>query len=105
MGASVQTVEGVLQGDQDSAYAVRVASVAYLNGQSNQWNGEPLVIAKRYVSEVRERQFSKSRTLWTTAGVVGGAAAFIAAHGLSGSGTVSRDPGTPPPGGSSVRDK
>lgn len=97
IGPSSQVVEGTVVSNSDSAYGVRVVRVGYLNGQSNQWNGEPLMVSKDFVGTARERRFSRSRT-WLTAGSAALAAvAFIASRGLLGFGSESRTPGGGPP--------
>ncbi len=104
LGPSAERLEAVLQADMDSAYSVKMVSVSYLNGQSNRWTGEPLVVSKDYLRNVTVREFSKSRTILTAAAVLGGAVLLIATRGLFGSGTVDTDPPNPnPPGGPSFR--
>jgi len=84
IGPSALVVEGLVASNSDSAYTLRVVRVGYLNGQSNQWNGEPLIVAREFVGTAKERKFSKSRS-WLTAGAVSLAAvAFIASRGLLG---------------------
>lgn len=104
LGQSAERLEGVLQADLDSAYSVKVVSVSYLNGQSNMWIGEPLMVSKAYVHSVSVREFSRSRTFLVAAAVVSGAVLLIASRGLFGSGTVDKEPPNPgPPGGPSFR--
>lgn len=100
IGSAATSVEGVLQSDADSAYRLKVVSVGYLNGQSNQWSGEPLVVSKQFVKDVRARQFSRSRTFLTAATLVAGAVVFIASRGLFGFGSSEKAPG-PGEGGQS----
>jgi hypothetical protein len=93
IGPSARTIEGTLQPNGDSAYALHVLSVGYLNGQTNKWNGEQLSVSKDFVRDVRERHFSKSRT-WLTAGAVtAGIVAFLASRNLLGFGAPERQPG------------
>ncbi len=104
LGPSAERLEAVLEANTDSAYSVKMVSVSYLNGQSNKWTGEPLVVSKDYLRNVTVREFSKSRTILTAAAVLGGAVLLIATRGLFGSGTVDREPPNPaPPGGPSFR--
>lgn len=91
IGSSAENLESVLTGDTDSAYAVRVVSVTYRNGQSNRWNGEPLVISKQFVSGMSERRFSRSRTFLAAAGFAAAAVVLIVSKGLRGGGTPDRD--------------
>jgi hypothetical protein len=85
-GASTQ-VEGVLQPGMDSAYSLKVVSVSYLNGQRNKWSGEPLVVSRGFVRDVKLREFSKSRSALTTAAVIGGSLLFIVTRSILGGGS------------------
>lgn len=103
IGNSAERLEGVLLSDSDSAYSVKVVSVTYLNGQSNRWNGESLLVSKAFVRDVKEREFSRSRSFLTAAAVVGGAVLLIITRGLLGSGTPDTDKGPPGGGGENFR--
>ncbi|MFN2603922.1 MAG: hypothetical protein ABR582_14365 [Gemmatimonadaceae bacterium] len=94
-GTSAERVEGVLQSNTDTAYALKVTSVTYLNGQINKWSGEPLTVSKGFVASTSQKRFSSSRTLLSVAAAAAGVAAFIVTRNLLGSGT----PETPDPGG------
>ena len=99
IGPNGGIVEGMVQSNTDSVYSLRVDRVEYLNGQSNRWNGEPLVMPKEFVGNARERMFSASRT-WLAAGAVTLAAvAFISTRQLLGFGSEPKGPGSPPPKG------
>jgi hypothetical protein len=95
VGPQVSSIEGVLESASDSAYALRVRSVTYLNGQTNVWNGERIVVPRMQLLSPRERRFSSKRT--ALAGLIGvaGVALFIASRSLLGSGSPDPDP----PGG------
>jgi hypothetical protein len=81
----------------DSSYELRVSKVGYLNGQWNDWTGEPLTVARSFVSTAKEQRFSGSRT-WLTISAVGAATiAFIASHGLQGFGSGGKEGGGPKP--------
>ncbi len=99
IGPSSQVVEGTVVSLSDSAYGVKVVRVGYLNGQSNQWNGEPLMVSKAFVGTARERRFSPSRTWLTAGGVAAAAVAFIASRGLLGFGSELGKGSNPPPSG------
>ena len=62
IGPSAATVTGVVQAASDSQYVLRVSSVHYLNGQSNQWSGEPLALRADLVGRARQKNYSRSRT-------------------------------------------
>ncbi len=101
IGASGSAVEGLLQPGPDSIFTLKVVSVSYLNGQRNQWTGEPLSVSRDFVRDVRTRQFSKTRTALTVGSIAAAAVAFIVTRGLVGSGSAGKDGGNPPPGGES----
>lgn len=90
VGASAEHIEGVVEGQNDSAYVLRMQNVTYINGQSNQWSNERLEIGKQYVTNAKERRFSKSRTALVSAGAVLGIIAFIASRSLLGLGSDSQ---------------
>ena len=98
IGASATRIEGTLKSDTDSAYNLNMISVEYLNGQANNWTGELLTVSRDFVSDVRERRFSRSRTWLTAAALAAGTIAFIATRGLLGFGSPDRNPGPGEPG-------
>ena len=87
IGPAATRVEGVVRAETDSTYALNVASVGYLNGQSNKWSGEPLLLRKDFIGNVRERKFSRSRTALVTGSAVGGVLLFALTRGLFGFGS------------------
>lgn len=93
IGPAAASVQGVLQNGSDSAFALKVTSVTYMNGQSNKWTGERLVVPKAFVISMRERKFSRSRTWLTSAGIVGVVGGFIVSRALRGTGTPDTDNG------------
>jgi hypothetical protein len=97
IGPSAQVVEGLVASNSDSAYTLRVVRVGYLNGQSNNWNGEPLFISREFVGIAKERTFSRSRSWLTVGGVSLAAVAFISSRGLLGFGSEGRKGGGGPP--------
>ena len=88
IGASAKSVEGLLQAGSDSMYSLKVVSVGYLNGQRNQWNGEPLGVSRDFVRDVKSRQYSRSRTYMTAGAIVAGTVLFIVTRGLIGGGST-----------------
>lgn len=97
VGPAAKVIEGTSITSSDSAYALRVSKVGYLNRQSNSWTGERLVISRMFVNNARERRFSKSRT--GLAGTLAAAAVigFVSSRGLLGFGSnPSEDPGPKP---------
>lgn len=97
IGPTGGIVEGIVQSNSDSAYSLSVRRVEYLNGQSNAWNGERLIVPKEFVGNARERTLSTSRT-WLAAGaVVLAAVAFISSRQLLGFGSEGKGSGGGPP--------
>jgi hypothetical protein len=86
---------GTLQSRNDSAFVLSVNSVSYLNGQSNRWSGEPLIVQTSLVQDAKQRQFSRGRTALAVALTGAGLVAFVLSKGLFSS--RSPDSETPPP--------
>ena len=103
IGPTATRVEGVVQASTDTAYALKVTSVTYLSGDVNRWTGESLTVPRDFVAATSEKKFSKSKSLLTAAGVVGGVVAFIATRGLLGGGTPDTGGGGGGGGGNSFR--
>jgi hypothetical protein len=97
IGASAAEVEGVLGTENDSVYVVNVSSVKYLNGQSNAWSGESLTIGKNFVSSLREREFSRGRTMIAAGGGVGAILLFALTRSLVGGTPAPFEPGPSDP--------
>lgn len=93
VGPAATTLEGMLQSQTDSAYMIRVASVGYVNGRSNKWNGEPLTVQKDFVKDLSERRFSRGRSLLAAGILTAGVLAFALTRNLLGAGNTDRDPG------------
>lgn len=98
IGTSASEVEGVLRAENDSVFVLNVSSVKYLNGQSNAWSGEALTIGKTNVSSLREREFSRGRTMIAAGGGVGAILLFALTRNLAGSAPppFEGDPPLPP---------
>jgi hypothetical protein len=96
IGPAARTIEGATIVGSDSAYTLRVSKVGYLNGQSNNWTGEPLVVSKGFVINATEQKFSKSRTWLTATGLTAAVVAFISSRGLLGFGSWSKSGGGGP---------
>lgn len=93
IGSAARIIEGTSVPSPDTAYKVSVMKVSYMNGQSNNWTGEQLLIPRLFVNNVRERRFSKSRSWLMGTAVTAAIAGFIATRGILGSGTSPKDPG------------
>jgi hypothetical protein len=64
-----------------------------MNGQSNKWTGEPLVVSKEFVTKAREEKFSKGRTWLTASALTAAAVVFISTRGLLGLGSGTKEQG------------
>jgi hypothetical protein len=100
VGPSAQTIEGTLRSRNDSSYVVLVSSVSYSNGGSNKWSGEPLTIGTTLVQDVKERQFSRSRTILVVGAAAAAFLAFALSRSLFSSSSPERQTNPPPPNGS-----
>ena len=99
IGSGTRSVEGTLESATDSAYVVRIKAVQGLDGRMVPWNGERMTFSPDYVTNMRQRQFSRTRTtLLTVAAVAGVAALFLAAKLVGGGADRSRDDPRPPVG-------
>lgn len=92
IGSSAKVIEGVTINSPDTAYGLRVSRIRYLSGQANNWAGEQLFVPKAFVGTVRQRQFSRSRSLLTGLAITAGVTAFIATRDVLGFGSSPKDP-------------
>jgi hypothetical protein len=98
IGPSAREIQGVVRSSTDSAYVLSVSSIQYLNGQTNRWSGEPLIVRMDLVGRARERRYSRARTYGLVGGIVAAIAAVALTTDLFGSGVFGKDPGPPGPG-------
>jgi hypothetical protein len=100
IGQAATRIEGALDSRVDSAYVVKVNSVAYMNGQNNRWTNEPLTIQSDLVRELRVKKFSRGRTALFAGGTVGAMVALIVTRQLlvAGGPDTNRGPGDGDPG-------
>ena len=98
IGASAARVEGRVTAVSGEEYLLRVQSVTYLNGQSNQWSGESLAVPLDMVTQARSRQLSRSRTILASAGLAAGLVVLAARASFLGTGGVGTGPSAPPTG-------
>lgn len=97
VGPSAQTVMGTLRSRNDSAFEMSVNSVVYLNGQSNKWSGEPLVVQTNLVQDTKLRKFSRGRTWMTVALSTAAVVGFAVTRGLFASSPPESDKTPIPP--------
>ena len=100
IGPGVESISGILRRPPDSAFHIGVVSVGYRRAPRARWSGEPLLLRREYVSGMRERKFSRSRTLLAAAAVAGATLGFALNRGLFTGGDPPRQPpeGGPPGG-------
>lgn len=99
-GSEVSRIEGQLVDRSDSTLRITVSEVRYLNGITNKWQGQDVVLRRDDVKAISQRTFSRSRTAIAVAvfGALVLAAIFNKALGGLFSGDPNRDkPGEPPP--------
>ena len=82
VGSSATQIEGALDAQSDSGYAVKVSSVVYINGDNNRWTNERLTIQSDLVRELRVRKFSRGRTALVAGGTVAAAVALMVTRSL-----------------------
>lgn len=97
VGPETRAVEGIVREATDSAYVLNVVEVRDLSGGQSRWGGESVAISPDHVRTVRERRYSRSRTV--TLGVVLASAAvvFLSSRNLLGGGSGGDDGNNPPP--------
>jgi len=94
IGPSVEAVGGKLLDDSGNAYLVALSESRKRNGIEMDWRGEQVSISKSLVADIRQRQFSRTRTGFLSAGLV--TALVLLERSFWGSGGVF---GSGPPGG------
>lgn len=71
LGPEVRRVEGRVLEGHDTAVVLSVARVRHLSaGAVDQWAGERVSLSRDFVAEIRERRFSRSRTLLASGAAV-----------------------------------
>jgi hypothetical protein len=95
IGPGAATIQATLDERTDSLVRVRVGAIRYLNGQTNAWSGEPMVIPTRLVSQSWQRTFSRARAYTLGAAVAGALVLLIRNTSFLGgsSGGTRGDPG------------
>ena len=70
LGPSVEAVGGTLVGDSRDAYLVSLLESRKRNGIEMDWRGEQVSISKSLVAGIQQRQFSPTRTVFLSAGLI-----------------------------------
>ena len=94
LGPSVEAVGGKLLDDSGNAYLLALSESRKRNGLEIDWRGEQVSIPKSLTAGIQQRQFSRTRTGFLSAGVV--AALVVLERAFWGPGGVF---GGGPPGG------
>lgn len=87
VGPGVRSVEGRLLQRTDTSVVLSVNSVRYYDLGIATWEGERIEIGTAYISELRQRRLSQTRSLLAGALIAGAlvAASFLAITGFGGS--------------------
>lgn len=96
VGPGVRSFGGTIVQSTDTALALSVQTVEYLDlGVQVRWAGERLDLPREFIAEVRERRFSRGRTLLAMGlAVAGVVVASLVAIAVDGGGEPG--PGRPP---------
>lgn len=98
VGQSVDEIEGTLEAVTDSTYTVRITAVQNLRGQIVPWNGERVSLRQDHVTNLRQRHFSRTRTMLVGAAAVATVLGVLLTTKLVGGGSTT-DREDPRPGG------
>lgn len=77
IGPAIDEIEGRLVQQDSVGYTVAVSSVRFLRGGEQSWTGERVQVTRAFVSEIKEKKFSKSRTAIISAVALGVVAVFV----------------------------
>lgn len=97
LGELIEQVEGTLLSASGTAITMSVTSTLSLRGTQSTWAGEQVEIPNEGIRGFRERQLSKSRTVFLTIGIIVGVAALISSLTLAVGGNGKPDDGNPCP--------
>ncbi len=75
MGPFVESVEGIVSGQDSTTVRLKVSRVVYARGGTALWTGEEVAIPVAGIAGFQARQFSKARS-WALAGITAGVVAF-----------------------------
>jgi hypothetical protein len=102
IGPEIDELRGLLVSSTDSLVVVAMQESVTLRGISSKWAGEELTVPRGLIARVRQRQFSRARTIGLVATGGLGAAVAIVSVAAAGASTIQIDqPSDPPPGNSS----
>ena len=105
VGPGVRRIGGNVMSATDTSVVLAVSSVQHIDlGVPVRWAGERVVVSRDFVSEIREKRLSRSRTAIMVGLVLAGAvaASFVAIEGFGGDDPSNKPPGGEPPQSSRV---
>ena len=91
MGPGITAVEGRLLGIEGDQLVISVFGVETIREGRSSWSGETVRLDRAFVSRVRERQLSKTRTWLASAAVTAAVVALVVATDLTGLFTSDED--------------
>ena len=99
VGPEVMRLEGKVVQRSDTTVRLLVSHVTYLNGNTEEWQGQEVGLRVQDVKLVTQRTFSRSRTALLIGAIAVGFVATILSLNFLGitSGDPNRDKGTEPP--------
>lgn len=99
IGPSAATLAGTLVADSAGGLVIAVRQVRRRDGGEATWRGERVLVPRAVVAGVRERRFSRTRSVLAGAGIIAGLVAARAAFAAAGGSNAGRDqrpgPGSP----------
>lgn len=99
IGPEVAAVEGIIESASDSQLVLSVMEIRGLYGSRSRWAGELVTMKPEHVRTMRERQYSRGRTIALASMLASTTVAFMVTRSIFGGGTAGDDgdPGVPNP--------
>lgn len=101
IGSEVKRINGQVVQHSDSAFRVMVSEVGFLNGLTNKWEGQEVILRPRDVKSLSQRTYSSQRTVLAAIAIAGLVALAIITKGFgvlsSGDPNPDKPGGEPPP--------
>jgi hypothetical protein len=103
VGPEVASMDGEVVQKTDSAILLNVSEVRYLNGTSNQWQGQEVTLRPQDVKSLSQRTYSKQRSMLAVVAIGGLAVLAVVTAAITGA--FSGGSGTDKPGGGGDPDR
>jgi len=99
IGSEVAGIQGQVFNKSDSTVELKVSQVRFLSGVSSPWQGQQATLRTQDIKSLKERTFSRRRSMIAAAAMAGMALIAITAAGFAGvfNGDGGPDKGTEPP--------